>query len=94
LLAPHGRGSGLECLLEVLWACATPVGLRSSGRVRRGQHLLPVALLVLVSLVVVSLGRGGIIVTVVTTEVVDSLGFPIEVGLDHHLTGGVLGGDV
>jgi molybdopterin-binding protein len=50
--------------------------------------------LVLVSLVVVSLGRGGIIVTVVTTEVVDSLGFPIEVGLDHHLTGGVLGGDV
>ena len=70
------------------------MGLRSGGAVGRGDHLLPVAVLVLVPPVVASLGRGRIVGAVTTSEVASGLGFPSEVGLDGLLTGGVLGGDV
>jgi hypothetical protein len=52
------------------------------------------ALPVLVPPIVASLGQGRIIGVVTTTEVASDLGFPIEVGLDGLLAGGVLGGDV
>ena len=51
-------------------------------------------LLVLVPLVTASLGQCGIVAAVATTKVPGGLGFPLDVGLDHLLAGGVLGGDV
>ena len=56
--------------------------------VDHGNHLLPMALSVLVPPVAVSLGRGGILCAVTTTEVAGGLGFLIEVGLDDLLVGG------
>jgi hypothetical protein len=41
----------------------------------------------------VSLGQGGVVAAITSTEVTGSLGFAIEVGLDL-LADGVLGGDV
>ena len=75
-------GAGPSCRAEV------------GQRIRRGHHLLPMALQVLVPLVVASLGQRGIIAAVATTKVSYGLGFPAEVDLDHLLTGGMLGGDV
>jgi hypothetical protein len=85
---------GLERLLEVLGVCAAPAGLRPGGEVDRGHHVLPTTLSILVSLVMVVLGRGGVIVVVSTTEVASGLGLAAEVGLDNLLAGGVLGGDI
>jgi hypothetical protein len=47
---------GLECLLEVLGARATPMGLRPGDANDRGHHLLSMALPVLVLLVIATLG--------------------------------------
>jgi hypothetical protein len=85
---------GLERLLKVFWVCSVLVGLRSCSAVDRGDHFLPMALLLLVPPVAVLLGLGGIISAVTTTEVASGLAFPIEVGLDGLLASGVLGGDV
>ena len=70
------------------------MGLRLGGAVGHGHHLLPTVLLVLVPLVVTTLGQGGVIAAISTTEVADGLGLATEVGMDCLLTGGVLGGDV
>ena len=70
------------------------MGVRSSGVVGCGHHLLLVPHLVLVPLIATSLGQGGIIAAVATTKVANDLGFPAEVGLDRILTIGILGGDV
>ena len=85
---------GLERLLEVFRACSAPMGLRSGYVVSRGDHPLPMALLVLVLPVVASLGRGRIVGAITTIEVGGGLGFPTEVGPDGLLTGGLLGGNV
>jgi hypothetical protein len=55
-LPPVERARGLERLLEVFWACASPVRLRSSDAVNRGHHLLPMVLLVFVPPIAASLG--------------------------------------
>jgi hypothetical protein len=70
------------------------MGLRSSGVVGRGHHLLPMVLLVLVPPVMASLGQDRVITAIASTEVIGAFSFATEVGLDHLLTGGVLGGDV
>jgi hypothetical protein len=88
------RARGLERLLEVFWACALPMGLRSGGVVDHGHHLLPVALLVLGPPIIASLGQGGVVTAIASTEVTDGLGFAAEVGLDCLLIGGILGGNV
>jgi hypothetical protein len=84
----------LEHLLEVFWACASLVGLRSGGMVGRGYHLHPAALLVLVSPIAMSLGRGRVIAAIASAEATGDLGFVAEVGLDQLLTDGILGGNV
>ena len=53
-LPPVERAGGHERLLEVFQACRAPMGLRSSAAVDYGNHLLPIALLVLVSPITVS----------------------------------------
>ena len=67
---------------------------RSGDAVGRGDHLLPMVLLVLVPLVTVMLGRSRVIVAVPIAEVADGLGLVVEVGLDGLPIGSVLGGDV
>jgi hypothetical protein len=52
-LPPVEWAGGLECLLKVFWACASPVRLRSGDVVGHGHHLLPMAFSVHVSPVVV-----------------------------------------
>jgi hypothetical protein len=64
---------GLDRLLEALGACAAPAGLRPRGVVGRDHHLLPTALLILVPLLTVALGRGGVVAAVSTTEVTGGL---------------------
>jgi hypothetical protein len=49
------RAGGLEHLLEVFRASSVPAGLRSGSAIGRGDHLLPVVLLVLVFPIVVLL---------------------------------------
>ena len=93
-MSPMEWAGGLERLLKVLEVCATPMGLRSSGAIGHGHHLLPMAFLVLILLVMAVLGQSGVIATVSTTVVVGGLGLATEVGLDNLLTDGVLGGDV
>jgi len=88
------HAGGLECLLKVFQSCSVPARLKSSGTIGHCDHLLPMALLVLVSHVMTSLGRGGIVGAVTTIEVADGLGFPSKVGLDGLLADGVLGGNV
>ena len=88
------RAGGLECLLEVFWACASPVGLRYGSAVGCGHHLLPVALLVLIPLIAAALGQSGVIAIVPTAEVAGSFGLATEVRLDSLLVGGVQSGDV
>jgi hypothetical protein len=70
------------------------MGRGPRGAVGRDHHLLPIALLILVPLLTVALGRGGVVATVSTTKVTGGLDLATEVGLDGLLAGGVLGGDV
>ena len=93
-LPPVERAGKLERLLKVFRACSAPVGLRSGVTVGHYDHLLPAVLPVLVPPIAVSLGRGGIITAVASTEVISNLGFVTEVGLDNLLAYGILGGDV
>ena len=93
-LSPVEWAGGLEHLLEVFWACASHAGLRSSGMVGRGHHLLPMALPVLIPLVAAMLGQSGISAAVPTAEVAGGFGLAAEVGLDGLLIGGILGGGV
>ena len=88
------RARGLERFLEVLGACATTVGLRSSHAVGCSHHLLPTALLILVPLMAMVLGRSRVIGVVFTTKVAGSLGLAAEVGLDSLLACGILGGHI
>ena len=55
-LPPMEQAGGLERLLEVFWACASPVGLWPSSIVGHGHHLLPSALSVLGPPIIASLG--------------------------------------
>ena len=48
----------------------------------------------LVPSIMASLGRGGVITTIASTKVTDGPGFAAEVGLDHRIASGVLGGDI
>ena len=56
--------------------------------------LLPVALLVLIPLVMVMLGRCRVVAVIPTTEVDVSFSVTTEVALDHFLADGVLRGKV
>jgi hypothetical protein len=107
-VAPHGgavlqkmlhlptveRAGGLEHLLEVLRARTVLVGLRPSGAIDCGHHLLPTVLVLTGPLVAAALRRYGV-VDVPTTKVDDSgPGLAAGVVLDGLLAGGILGGDV
>ena len=85
---------GLERLLEVFWACTLPSGVRSGGAVDHGHHLHPTTLSVLVPPITASLRQGRVIAALALAEVTSSLGFDVEVVLDHLLTVGVLSGDI
>jgi hypothetical protein len=54
-LPPMEQVGGLECLLKVFRACSAPTRLRFGDAIGRGDHLLPMALSVLVLPVVASL---------------------------------------
>ena len=66
-LPPMERVGGLEHRLKVFQSCSAPMVVRSGSLVSHGDHLLPVVLSVLVSLVVASLGQGRIIAAISTT---------------------------
>jgi hypothetical protein len=55
-MPPVEWAGGLKCLLEVFLARSASTGLRSGNAVSHDDHLLPMALLVLVPPVVASLG--------------------------------------
>jgi hypothetical protein len=93
-LPPMEQAGGLKRLLEVFRSCSSPVGLRSGDVVSHGDHLLPAEVSVLVLPVIALLGRGRIISAITTTKVAGGLGFPVEVGLDGLLTGGILGDNI
>ena len=85
-LSPMERVGGLKRLLKVLEACTLPMGLRPSGMVGRGHHLLPMALPVLIPLVAAMLGQSGISAAVPTAEVAGGFGLAYKVGLDGSLS--------
>jgi hypothetical protein len=88
------RAGGFECLLEVLRRHGMPIWLRTNGAVGRCHHLLFGALLVLVPLIAVMLGRCRVVTTIPTAELGGSFGLAAKVGLDRVLAGGVLGSDI
>jgi hypothetical protein len=87
------RTGGFEHLLKMLGMRGAPTGLRPGGAVGYCPHLLPTAPLILV-LVMVTLGRCRVTAAVPTTDIGDSFGLATEVGLDHLLASGILGGDI